>query len=65
MNRLSGAYMLFREITRRVSRGQTMAEYALILAAVLVAAAAAYYSVGNTINTLVVWNIVDQDLLGL
>lgn len=42
-----------REWTRRVSRGQTMTEYALILAAVAIVAYVTYQVMGQDIGSMV------------
>lgn len=63
MNRLAGAYVRLRELHNRVERGQTMAEYALILAAVAVGVFIAYQGMGNAINQMVTWQSIDNDLL--
>ena len=55
MNFLTKAYVMVRE-----SKGQTMAEYALIMAAVAVVAIVAYNTLGGDVVTLV--NKVGADL---
>jgi len=62
MNRLAGAYIRLREGHKRFDRGQTMAEYALILAAVAIGVFVAYQSMGNEINQMVTWQTIDNDL---
>jgi Flp pilus assembly pilin Flp len=54
----------YKEARRHFDRGQTMTEYALILAAVAIAVFVAYTSTGNNINTMVSWTAIDHDLLG-
>ena len=57
-------YLRGRETLRRLGRGQTMAEYALILAAVATVVFLAYQSMGQSIESMVVWAIIGQDLSG-
>ena len=63
MERLIRSFIRVRELHKGLSRGQTMSEYALILAGVAVVAFAAYASMGNAINSMVQWNTIDKDLL--
>lgn len=49
-----------RERMHRLAKGQTMTEYALILAAVAVVVYLTYEAMGNDITTLV--NAIDTDL---
>jgi len=49
-----------RERIRKLTKGQTMTEYALILAAVAVVVYAFYLTMGNDIGSLV--NRIDTDL---
>ncbi len=53
-----------KEAHHRFSSGQTMTEYALILAAVAVAAFVAFSVTGQSIDTMVTWTAIDKDLLG-
>jgi Flp pilus assembly pilin Flp len=62
MGRLTVLCIGFREFRRRLSRGQTMTEYALILAAIAVVCFAVYLTTGQDINALVTWNQIDKDL---
>ena len=62
MNRLAGTYIRLREFHQRLDKGQTMAEYALILAAVAIGVFIAYQSMGNEINQMVTWQAIDKDL---
>jgi Flp pilus assembly pilin Flp len=49
---ITGILVSVRERVIRVTRGQTMTEYALLLAAVAVAVYATYRLLGNNIGTL-------------
>jgi Flp pilus assembly pilin Flp len=53
MEKLSRFYVKTREVVRRVAKGQTMTEYALILAAIAIVVYLAYKLMGNDINSLV------------
>ncbi|MGH7249291.1 MAG: hypothetical protein ACREH9_14425 [Pseudomonadota bacterium] len=59
---ITKAYVRFREFHKQRSRGQTMTEYALIMAAVAVVAYVAYQAMGSQIKTLA--NSVTTDLGG-
>ena len=60
MERLSRIYLQLRERVRRIYTGQTMTEYALILAAVAIVVFITYQAMGNDIGSLV--NGVNTDL---
>ena len=60
MNKLTRAYLKFREYGRAFTRGQTMTEYALIMAAVAIVVFVVYQTMGNDIGSLV--NGVNTDL---
>ena len=60
MEILTKTYVKVREFQKRLSKGQTMTEYALILAAVAVVVFVTYEVMGQKINTLV--NFIDSDL---
>jgi Flp pilus assembly pilin Flp len=62
MGRLTALFIRLREFRKGLSRGQTMTEYALILAAIAVACFAVYAVTGQDINALVSWNQIDKDL---
>ncbi len=62
MGRLTALFIGLRELRRGLSRGQTMTEYTLILAAIAVACFAVYAVTGQDINALVTWNAIDKDL---
>jgi Flp pilus assembly pilin Flp len=49
---ITGILVFVRERVIRVARGQTMTEYALLLAAVAVAVYSTYRLLGNNIGTL-------------
>lgn len=53
MNKLTSVYLKFREYGRAFTRGQTMTEYALILAAMANVVFVTYQSMGNDIGSLV------------
>jgi Flp pilus assembly pilin Flp len=53
-------YVRVREFNRRLTKGQTMTEYALILAAIAVVVFVTYEVMGQKITTLV--NAIDSDL---
>jgi Flp pilus assembly pilin Flp len=60
MERLTQLYLKGRELTKRLSKGQTMTEYALILAAVAIVVFITYEVMGQDISSLV--NRVDSAL---
>ena len=60
MEVLTKLYIRVREFQMRLSKGQTMTEYALILAAVAVVVFVTYEVMGQQINNLV--NFIDSDL---
>jgi len=60
METLTKAYVKVREYGKKLTKGQTMTEYALILAAVAVVVFVTYEVMGQKINTLV--NFIDSDL---
>ena len=60
MEVLTKFYIRAREFQKRLSKGQTMTEYALILAAVAVVVFVTYEVMGQQINNLV--NFIDSDL---
>jgi Flp pilus assembly pilin Flp len=62
MGRLTALFIGLREFRRQLTRGQTMTEYTLILAAIAVACFAVYAVTGQDINTLVTWTAIDKDL---
>ncbi|HVC43918.1 MAG TPA: Flp family type IVb pilin [Candidatus Binataceae bacterium] len=56
---LLGPFLTLRERFRANARGQTMTEYALILAAVAILVFVTYETMGNTINSMVEWQTID------
>jgi Flp pilus assembly pilin Flp len=60
METVTKAYVKVREFYKRHTKGQTMTEYALILAAVAVVVFVTYEVMGQKINVLV--NAIDSDL---
>jgi len=60
MNRIAKAFIRVREWNKRLTKGQTMTEYALIMAAVAVVVFITYQTMGTDIGSLV--NRVNTDL---
>jgi len=60
MEVLTKFYVRVREFQNKLTKGQTMTEYALILAAVAVVVFVTYEVMGQQINALV--NVIDSDL---
>jgi Flp pilus assembly pilin Flp len=60
MEKLTRMYLKARELGKRLSKGQTMTEYALILAAVAIVVFITYEVMGQDISTLV--NRIDTAL---
>jgi len=60
MNRIAKAFIGVREWNKRLTKGQTMTEYALIMAAVAVVVFITYQTMGTDIGSLV--NRVNTDL---
>jgi Flp pilus assembly pilin Flp len=61
MKFLTTVYVRLRELDKRLTNGQTMTEYALILAAVAVVVFVTYEVMGQDITKLV--TIIDSDLV--
>jgi len=61
MDRLTKIYVRAREFHRKLSKGQTMTEYAMIVAVIAVAVFVTYQVMGQNINQLATW-VVDNDL---
>jgi Flp pilus assembly pilin Flp len=61
MKFLTTVYVRLRELDKRFTNGQTMTEYALILAAVAVVVFVTYEVMGQDITKLV--TIIDSDLV--
>ena len=53
MEKMTRMYLKARELGKRLSKGQTMTEYALILAAVAIVVFITYEVMGQDIGTLV------------
>jgi Flp pilus assembly pilin Flp len=60
MTFITQRYLKARELANRLSKGQTMTEYALIMAAVAVVVFVTYQTMGTDIGSLV--NKVNSDL---
>ena len=63
MKRMLGLCVRLRESRKGLTRGQTMSEYALILAAVALVVFVIYQTMGQTIEGLVEWGTIHNDLL--
>ena len=61
MDRLTKIYVGAREFHRNLTKGQTMTEYAMIVAAIAVVVLVTYQVMGQRINQLAGW-AVDNDL---
>ena len=61
MGQLIKIYLMTREFLEKVAKGQTMTEYALILAAVAIVVFVTYQVMGQTLTHLITWQ-VDNDL---
>jgi len=62
MGQLIKIYVGARESLRQVAKGQTMTEYALVLAAIAIAVFVTYQVLGQRITNFTTWQ-VDNDLL--
>jgi Flp pilus assembly pilin Flp len=62
MERLTKVYLRLSECRRAVRRGQTMSEYALILAAVAIVVFVFYQTMGQSIESMVEWGTIHNDL---
>jgi Flp pilus assembly pilin Flp len=51
-------------ILRSLEKGQTMVEYSLIVAAIAILVFAAYTTTGQSVQSLVSWGAIANDLLG-
>jgi Flp pilus assembly pilin Flp len=60
MSKFATIYLKLRESTRALAKGQTMTEYALILAAVAIVVFVTYQTMGNDIGSMV--NGINTDL---
>jgi Flp pilus assembly pilin Flp len=63
MKRMFGFYVALRETSRALQRGQTMSEYALILAGVAIVVFVAYQTMGQAITGMVEWGAIHTDLM--
>ena len=63
MKRISKLCLRWKENRRVLTRGQTMTEYAFILAAVALVVFVFYETMGQSINQMVAWGSVHNDLL--
>jgi Flp pilus assembly pilin Flp len=63
MERLNGLFLRFRESSKTFARAQTMSEYALILAAVTLVVFVFYQTMGQSIESMVEWGTIRNDLL--
>ena len=63
MTGITGLYIRLRELLRGLRRGQTMSEYALILAALALVVFVFYETMGQTIENLVEWGTIHNDLV--
>ena len=61
MDRLTKMYLGVREFHRKLTNGQTMTEYAMIVALIAVVVFVSYQVMGQNINHLATW-VVDNDL---
>ena len=61
MDCLAKMYVRAREFHRNLTKGQTMTEYAMIVAVIAVAVFVTYQVMGQNINHLAAW-VVDNDL---
>ena len=61
MDRLTKMYLGVREFHRKLTNGQTMTEYAMIVALIAVVVFVTYQVMGQNINHLATW-VVDNDL---
>ena len=60
MKGITRSFVKLREWSKRMAKGQTMTEYALIMAAVAVVVFVTYQTMGNDIGSLV--NKINTDL---
>jgi Flp pilus assembly pilin Flp len=61
--RLAALFLWLRESRKALRRGQTMSEYALILAAVALVVFVFYQTMGQSIESMVEWGTIHNDLL--
>jgi Flp pilus assembly pilin Flp len=63
MERLTRFYVRLGGSLKAIRRGQTMSEYALILAAVALVVFVFYQTMGQSIQGMVEWGAIHNDLL--
>jgi Flp pilus assembly pilin Flp len=63
IERLANFYVRTKESGKALTRGQTMSEYALILAAVALVVFVFYQTMGQSIDNMVEWGTIHNDLL--
>jgi Flp pilus assembly pilin Flp len=63
IKRMVVLYVRLRETTHEMRRGQTMTEYALILAAVAMIVFVSYETMGQSISAMVEWGTIHNDLI--
>jgi Flp pilus assembly pilin Flp len=61
MDCLTTIYVRALELHRKLTKGQTMTEYAMIVAAIAIAVLVVYQVMGQNINHMATW-VVDNDL---
>jgi len=61
MDSLTKMYLRVREFHRKLTKGQTMTEYAMIVAVIAITVFVTYQVMGQRINQLATW-AVDNDL---
>ena len=57
-------FLQLMKILRSLEKGQTMVEYSLIVAAIAILVFAAYTTTGQSVQSLVSWGAIANDLLG-
>jgi len=62
MERLTKMSVKLRQFHKGLPRGQTMSEYALILAAVALVVFVFYQTMGQSIESMVEWGTIHNDL---
>ena len=61
MDRLTKIYVRAREFHRKLTKGQTMTEYAMIVAVIAIVVFITYQVMGQGITHMATW-VVDNDL---
>lgn len=62
MDSLTKMYLRVREFHRKLTKGQTMTEYAMIVAVIAIAVFVTYQVMGQSVNQLATWG-VDNELM--